>query len=186
MNMDGNRDGARRISESDVLRAFPVTPTSMGMQMHMLDVMYAPSDNLTLMAMLPYIRLSMDHVTRTGVHFNTKSDGIGDFKLAGIYGFYGNVRKDRHRVLLNAGVSLPTGSIDKADDTPAGPDQQLPYPMQLGSGTVDLLPGITYLGQTEDWAWLVEGKGTVRLGKNSNDYKLGDRLHLAARASKKW
>ncbi len=38
----------------------------MDMEMHMLGVMYAPSDDVTLMAMVPFVRLDMDHRTRTG------------------------------------------------------------------------------------------------------------------------
>lgn len=184
MRMDGNRDGTDRVSSGEVLRDFPVTPTDMNMEMHMGEVMYAFTDNLTLMAMLPYIRLSMDHITRTGVRFTTTSEGIGDFRVKGIYTLYRN-EFDRHRVLVSAGVSLPTGSIDKQDDTPVGPDQQLPYPMQLGSGTFDLLPGLTYLGQTDNWGWGGEALVTLRLGENGNDYTLGNRYHLAAWGSRK-
>ena len=146
--------------------------------------MYAPSDDLTLMVMLPYIRLSMDHVTRTGVRFTTKSDGIGDLQVKTLYTVY-RIGYDRHRFLLNSGVSFPTGSIDEKDATPAGPDQQLPYPMQLGSGTFDLLPGISYLGQTENWGWGVDGMATIRLGENDRDYTLGNRYHLSGRLDRK-
>jgi hypothetical protein len=48
----------------------------------------------------------------------------------------------RHRLLLKGGLGLPTGSIDATMD-----GVPLEYPMQLGSGTVSLLPGFTYLGQ---------------------------------------
>ena len=185
MNMDGNRDGTNRISTSDVHKDFPVAPTNMSMEMHMPMVMYAPSDDLTLMAMLPYIRLEMDHVTRTGVRFTTKSEGIGDLKVSALYTFF---RRgfDRHRLVFNGEVSFPTGSIDEKDGTPAGPNQQLPYPMQLGSGTFDLHPGIAYLGQTESWGWAVEVKSTIRLGENGNDYTLGNQYQLLMRVDWKW
>lgn len=186
MTMAGNRERTARKSESEVLQDFPVAPTNMTMQMHMLEGMYAPTDNLTLMVMLPYLRLSMDHVTREGVRFMTKSKGIGDVQVVVLHTFYGNVRRGRHRFLFNAGLSFPTGSIGEKDNTPAGPDQKLPYPMQLGSGTFDLLPGITCLGQTEDWAWMVQPKGTVRLGRNNSDYRLGNRFHFEAWATRKW
>ncbi len=184
MNMDGSRDGTSRISDSDVLKDFKVTPTNMSMEMHMGMLMYAPSDDLTLMAMLPYTRLEMDHLTRTGVRFTTASEGIGDLEMTALYTFF---RRDfdRHRLVLRAGLSVPTGSIDEKDRTPAGPNQQLPYPMQLGSGTFDLRPGITYFGETEDWAWAAEVDGTIRLGENSNDYTLGDRLHLSAMGTRR-
>ncbi len=185
MRMDGNRDGTDQLTAEEVLRAFPVTPTDMDMGMHMFEVMYAPSDELTLMAMLPVNQISMDHVTRTGVEFTTESQGLGDVALEALYTFYGDVRRDQHRLLLNAGVSLPTGSIDERDDTPAGADQPLPYPMQLGSGTVDLLPGLTYLGESEDWAWMAQVKGAIRLGRNDNDYRLGNQARFGAWGARK-
>jgi hypothetical protein len=78
---------------------------------------------------------------------------------------------------VNLGVSLPTGALDKADVTPASAPGAavLPYPMQLGSGTVDLMPGATYLGQTPDWSWGAQGLVTIRLGENERDYRLGHR-----------
>ena len=135
MRMQGNRDGTSRQSSGDVLQNFPVTPTEMNMAMHMFEVMYSPSSDLTLMAMFPYLRLSMDHLTRSGIQFTTESQGLADISFSGLYTVYGDAEKGGHRLLVIPGVSFPTGSIDQKDDTPAG-HQQLPYPMQLGFGHV--------------------------------------------------
>ena len=140
MEMEGSRDGTRSLSNNDVLADFPITPTRMSMQMHMLDIMYAPSDNLTLMLMQPFISMEMDHVTRTGVRFTTESEGLSDLKLMATWTAW-QQKQRKHRLLLTGGISIPTGSIDEKDNTPLGV-QQLPYPMQLGSGTFDLLPAI--------------------------------------------
>jgi hypothetical protein len=75
-------------------------------------------------------------------------------------------------------VSLPTGSIDARGDTPAGSDVRLPYPMQLGSGTVDLRPGLTWLGQVDNWSFGVQSRGVIRLGDNENDYHLGNQFGI--------
>ena len=87
MDMDGNRSGSSRVSERDVLAEFMVTPTKMSMEMHMLEVMYGVTDKVTLMGMLPYIRKSMDHVTRMGTRFKTETEGLGDLSLSTIYTF---------------------------------------------------------------------------------------------------
>lgn len=175
MDMDGNRDGTDSLSTREVLEQFPVTPVDMSMEMHMLGAMYAPTDNLTLMAMAPYISKEMDHVTRMGVRFTTDSDGFGDIKTTALYKIFD---QDRQRLHLHFGLSFPTGSIEERDDTPAGDDQILPYPMQIGSGTFDLLPGITYLGQSDQGSWGAQALTTLRLGENSNDYRLGNQLQL--------
>jgi hypothetical protein len=81
MAMDGNRDMTTGLTPADVLTTFPVTPLRMPMDMYMAGLMYAPSDRVTLMGMLPVLGLSMDHMTRSGVSFTTDSKGIGDTKL---------------------------------------------------------------------------------------------------------
>jgi hypothetical protein len=171
MAMEGNRSGTSNISTAGVLAGWPVAPLEM--TMHMLGVMYAPIEKLTLTAMLPFSFISMDHITRTGVRFTTETHGVGDLQLGGLYELG---RWDQHGVHLNFGFGLPTGSVDERDATPAGANSLLPYPMQLGSGTVDFLPGLTHLGQSEDWSWGSQLRGTVRLGDNEEDYSLGDRL----------
>ena len=184
--MDGNRDGTKSVGNGDVLKNFAVSPTDMDMQMHMAMVMYAPTDDFTLKGMIPYIRKSMNHVTREGIRFAERSDGIGDLNLNALYTVY-SYKRDRHRLILNGGLSVPTGSIDEKD---FGPDRsagkaRLEYPMQLGSGTFDLRPGLTYVGQTPDWAWGSDFIPTIRLGRNSHEYSLGNRYELTAWAARR-
>jgi len=176
MRMAGNRGRGGELSRADVLADFMVAPLEMTMEMHMLGLMHAPSDDLTLMFMFPYIIASMDHQTRPGARFTTDSDGPGDIKISGLYKLAQWVGQQIH---ANLGVSLPTGSIEERDDTPAMANAKLPYPMQLGSGTFDILPGVTYLGQSGDYSWGAQARGTVRLGRNSSGYSLGDRGGLS-------
>ena len=176
MDMDGNRSGTNRVSSSDVLSQYMVTPTDMDMHMHMLGFMYAPTDYLTLMAMVPYTEISMNHLTRSGMSFKTRASGLADISITGLWSVF---KDSNHSLHLNTGVSLPSGEIDERDDTPAGPDSKLPYPMQIGSGTVDLLPGITYLGNYEEFSFGAQVTGTVRLGENDNDYTLGNQFNAS-------
>jgi hypothetical protein len=173
MQMNGLRDGTENITANEVLTdyGYPVTPTDMTGQMHMFGLMFAPSDNLTLMGMVPVKALSMDHATRAVGPFTTSSSGFGDIKLAGMWNL---PPVGDQRIHLNLMLSFPTGSINKRDATPAG-EVRLPYPMQIGSGTFDLTPGLTYLGQSGDWSWGGQGLTTFRLGENDNGYRLGHR-----------
>ena len=171
MSMNGNRDHTRRVSTGSVHRGFPVAPVDMDMEMHMLGAMWAPRDDLTLMAMLPFTRLDMKHRTRTGRSFTTRANGIGDVKVTALIRL---LDRGQHHVHLNAGVSIPTGSISVKDDTPMG-RVRLPYPMQLGSGTWDLLPGITYTGSRKAISWGSQLRGTLRTGINSKGVRWGNR-----------
>ena len=175
MSMDGNRDGTNGRSVADVLQDFPISPTKMTMQMQMVSLMYAPSDAVTLMAMAHFVDLEMDHITRSGMEFTTRTSGIGDSKVGGKFTVYD---RNERRVVVSGVLGVPTGSIEERGRTPMGPDQKLPYPMQLGSGTYDLLPGVLYLVELEKWAYGGELMGVVRLGENSEGYTLGDRTTL--------
>jgi len=182
MEMAGNRDGTTDLTPADVrARGFMAVPTDMTMQMHMFGVMFAPTDDLTLMGMAPYIRKEMDHLAGMplgAVEFTTKTEGFGDVKLTALQRLFD---RDAHHLHLNFGVSFPTGSIDETDTTPAGgPGTVLPYPMQLGSGTFDLLPGLTYTYTRPRWSFGAQAQGTLRLGRNDADYSLGDALDATA------
>jgi len=175
MDMDGNRKGTSNQSTSEVLADYMVAPLDMTMDMQMVGVMFAPSDDLTLMVMGSYVELEMEHVTRMGMRFKTRASGFGDTSLMGLYRLWD---RGAHHLHLNAGFSAPTGSIDNEDNTPmsGGANVQLPYPMQLGSGTWDLLPGITWTFKSSDeWSAGAQASAVLRVGENDHDYTLGDR-----------
>jgi hypothetical protein len=186
MDMDGMRSGTNRVSSSDVFaEGYTVSPESMTMDMHMFGMMYAPTDKLTLMLMANYIEMEMDHrifsqmaanmINGGDTTFTTQTRGIGDLKLGGLYRFYLRENRKAH---FGLSLSLPTGSIDEEDVTPrpgGATKQQLPAPMQLGSGTYDLLPSLTYVQQFENWSWGAQGNAIIRLqSENDNDYRLGN------------
>lgn len=203
MDMDGYRSGTNRIGPETVATTpnvffgrpgqppnIRIVPTSMTMDMHMFGAMYAPNDRLTLMAMLPWIEKEMNHITFAGPAgttrlgtFKTKSEGWGDLKISGLYGL---MERGNHKLHLNFGLSLPTGSTSERANalTPAGVfmNMRMPYGMQLGSGTYDLLPGITYSGRSGNSGWGAQLTGVVRTGK-SDGYRLGNEVALTTWAS---
>ena len=178
MDMDGLRDGNNHISHNEVLAdpRFDITPTFMGMHMHRVHAMYAPTDDLTLMAMLPWVEKWMDHTTITGLNFRTKSSGIGDIKFKGNYVLNRmSSTSETHVFILTAGLSFPTGSIQNKDFIrPAGRVQTLPYIMQLGSGTYDPIIGLTYFGLVDNFHWGLQGMADIRIGENDHHYRLGN------------
>lgn len=183
MRMEGNRDGTERLDPEEVLQGFMVAPLDMDMQMHLFGFMYAPTDWVTLMAMLPLVELSMDHLTRMGDEFTTENDGIGDLRLTGLLRLWEN---EHHHVHANLGMSFPTGTIRAKDATPADPNTTLPFPMQIGSGTFDLLPGITYVGHTDRFSWGSQVVGTARLGENSAGWTAGNRVDFTGWVAYPW
>lgn len=180
MDMAGYRAGTSHRAPEDLFQqGYGVAPLKMTMEMHMFGLMYAPSNKVTLMGMLPYVEKRMTHqqnpMMGTAV-FKTTTKGLGDIKIGALVGV---LDEGGHRVHLNLGVSLPTGSIGERGDT-LKPDQPLPYAMQIGSGTWDLLPGITYVGHNADISWGAQMMSTVHLGTNHQNYSWGDQYYATA------
>ena len=190
MRMEGLVEGSDQVSAASVTGSMMmpgsamVAPTRMDMQMQMLGVMYAPSDALTLMLMTSHKRFSMDHITRMGATFTTESEGLGDTKVGGLIRLYESADSS-HRIHLNAGLSLPTGSIDEKDDTAAMADAKLPYGMQLGSGSVELLPGITWQAYSGAYNVGAQLSAALPLERNDNDYRLGNSAALTVWVARK-
>ena len=170
MRMEGNRVGSRRVATDAVLADYMVAPTEMDMEMSMFHLMYAPSDRYTLALMVPYVRTSMDHVTRMGARFTTRARGIGDIRL-GVLAI--PWESEDSRIIASLDLGLPTGEIGAKDETPMG-RVRLPYPMQLGSGSLSAQPGLGWEFWLEDWAYGVRAQGVFQLHRNRYDYRLGD------------
>ena len=196
MDMAGNRIGTNSIDPDTTVTTIPnrffgapmqpptlrIVPTEMTMDMHMFGAMYAPTEWLTLMVMGMYIEKEMDHITYMGGMgttqlgtFTVKTDGIGDTSVSGLIKLFDDGMHSAH---INAGISLPTGSTDETHEilTPMNmrPTVRVPYAMQIGSGTWDLMPGITYNGHLDQWYWGAQYMGTIRTG-DDNGYSWGDK-----------
>jgi len=194
MDMNGNRNGTNRLSPTDISGDFAnttgvgpatlrIVPTQMTMDMHMLGGMYGLTDKITLMGMINYIDKDMDHITFAGGdpdlelgRFNTQTKGWGDTKIAALFNIH-------PKIIAKAGISLPTGSIKERGNilNPMNATQniRLPYAMQLGSGTYDLEPAITYTNAKGKMNWGTQYNAQIRLGENSQDYSLGDKHRLS-------
>lgn len=172
MEMDGNRNGTDRVSLP--LPGYMVSPLSMDMDMHMFGVMYGFTNTVTFMAMLPVSSISMDHmINMNGNEFTTEASGVGDLKLSALI-------ETGDNWVTSIGLNLPTGSIDEKDVTPAssGVAVEVPYPMQLGSGSYEFTLGTTYIKNYGDNSWGNKADLIIRLDDNDRDYKLGNSVVL--------
>ena len=160
--------------------------SDMSMQMHMLDLMYAPSERVNLMLMLQFMNMymSMDPLAGTttsggGGHDhggdNTHSTaGVGDTSVAAMLKLWDGPGQEIHAALA---LSMPTGSVNQKMSN----GQFMDYGMQLGSGTWDLQPSLTYSGSQRSWFWGAQLSGIWRTGgDNASGYKLGNVLQATA------
>jgi hypothetical protein len=175
MQMQGLLLSSSAVENDAVFKDYMAAPQNMTMHMHMLGIMYAPSDKLTMMLMGNYTANDMQLETKMNMSFETQSKGFGDVSLSGLIHLAKFKRQKAHATL---GVSIPTGSLNQRGSTPMNSDSRLAYPMQLGSGTWDPYVGVTYLGQSDRTSWGIQTVFKFRLGTNSEGYALGNTWNL--------
>jgi hypothetical protein len=173
-----------------------VKPTEMNMHMHMLDIMYAPTDWLNLMIMPQYIDMNMSMSPVNGAPF--APDGMGPIGSAvmhadhphttggvgdtGLYAMFKLIDNPSQHLHASLGLSVPTGDVGiKLRDVMQQSMGFTHYGMQLGSGTWDLKPSLTYIAEINNWSWGAQLSGTKRLeDKNSSGFALGDEIQSTA------
>ena len=194
----GMMHGTHRVSDQTIVEqgcsdASPCrfVPTYMDMRMHMLDLMYAPTKWLNVMLMPTFMDMDMNlrrlqgaPPAKPGTHEHNAAAGhetgaVGDtyfsslIKLLDIHG---------HWLHLSLGMSAPTGKVDIENRRIFRADGGLMhFGMQLGSGTWDFMPSLTYTGEHQRWLWGAQLSGVKRLeDKNKSGYRLGDLFQATA------
>ncbi len=198
MGMKGLMSGAVSVDKESVFVNYLMAPDDMRMDMHMLMGMYGITPRLTVMAMLNYnsnsMQMSMFDASvhnhpgmgsSPGATHSMKTSGLGDTRLHVLYSL---VNRASHQVVASAGVNIPTGSIQKegGGDEMMYANKRLPYSMQLGSGTKDVLPGITYLYQQEKITFSVQATAVIRMGRNAAGYTLGNESVFGSWVAYRW
>ncbi|MDX2308258.1 MAG: transporter [Hyphomicrobium sp.] len=164
--------------------------SEMLMQMHMLDIMYAPTDWLTLMVMPMWMSMDMtmvplegaghhggghgdDHGGHDGPHAHG-TDGFSDVVFGALVALTDTPGAKLHTGLM---VSAPTGSVSEKGSN----GNFTHYMMQLGSGTWDFQPSLTYNGRMDRVSWGAQVSGIIRMeDDNDSGYRLGDVFQATA------
>jgi hypothetical protein len=198
----GMRHGEKSASDQEVIdsgctpHSCSMKPTDMTMNMYMLDIMYAPTDWLTLMVMPMWMSHEMTMGPLKGVIPAGHDDhGMGGMAMGGhgehmrshshgTEGWGDTIFGPEIRLAHGPGyhlhvspmISAPTGRVDIADQ-----GVFTHYGMQPGSGTWDFWPSITYTGRADRLTWGAQVLGIFRLeDENESGYRLGDVFQATA------
>lgn len=180
--------GSDPVSDLDVANAgYSATVQSMDMDMAMLDLMWAPSDRLTLMVMPQYMRMKMEmrglpmipanmgashagHMLALGATMGHSHEGFGDTQVAALLSLRKTANSSLH---ADFAVSVPTGSVNAKNE--AG--NFIHYGMQSGSGTWDLVPGLTWTARNGRIGWGAQARYIFRAeDANKSGFRFGDRM----------
>ncbi|WP_428819474.1 hypothetical protein [Microbulbifer sp. MCCC 1A16149] len=171
---------------------YSMVPTAMTMDMHMLDIMYAVNDSLTLMLMPQTMSMDMTMAMSGGGHgdmqmgmemdtqmpmhgtYSHGTSGVGDTIVAGLFRLSDG---PSHKLHGTFGISAPTGDVDKKNSN----GTYVHYGMQLGSGTWDLMPAITYSGARERISWGAQASARLPMEEdNASGFQFGERYAATA------
>ena len=195
MHMEDNYDGTDKLTPAQIATmpnrfspphaaTYRIVPTSMDMQMHMFGAMVGLTDGFNLMVMGSHVRKEMEMLTFSGMAGTTAlgtssavTEGLGDGAVIGLVRLHSD---PVHKIHMNLGLSLPLGSTTERVRMLAANgmmmEMRASYGMQLGTGTVDALPGLTYTGKSGPLSWGFAYRGRVPLETSDEGWKLGD-LH---------
>ena len=187
-----NQAGDEEIADPAIVAAgFTARTETMTMDMVMLDLMYAPTANLTLMVMPHYMWHRMEmrgidpaagggaggghaghgagHVIPFGEVHPHSTQGFGDTLVSASYRL---ARRPGFGAHVTLGVWVPTGSADKknADGT------FVHYGMLPGSGTWDIEPSFTVSGRSAGIGWGAQAAYRWRTREhNGSGFAFGDK-----------
>jgi hypothetical protein len=197
--MAGNRNGTDDLSDAQIIKlpnpyqvgnsptSLSVVPQHMVMNMTMLDLMYAPSNLVTLMGTGMLMSKSMDLTTCPGMgpmtdrpqlgSFTTSSLGLTSISLSGLFRLY---EGDTARVHAQVGVQRSVGANNVTGEmlTPMNTRQAmvLPYGMQIGDGSTSVISALTYVANNDGWVYGGQLRSRNVIAKG--EWNFGDTLSL--------
>ncbi len=172
----GNRSGTTPLFQDDILDDFTVAPISLNTQTLNLELRFGVTDRVTIAASAPFILHNDLNETETTI-FGGHTNDIGDVKANMLVSI---LPEGPNMLSVGMGVSIPVGEIDERGQTATSSRAQLPFNMQTGSGSWDLLPSVSFITQNEFGTFGAQASSTIRLNENDRGYKLGDRFDMTA------
>ena len=80
------------------------------------------------------------------------------------------------QLTFRSSYSVPTGDLDQTSRAPTGGlvEQELPYPMRRGSGTVNARPALTLKNFYDRYSTGLQASANIPLGTNNEDYSVSN------------
>jgi hypothetical protein len=151
--------------------SFMMKPEEMIMEMHMIGIHYSINKKWSLMLMSSYQKKEMEAIMKMGRRkVSTSAQGVGDTLMKINYSL--NL-ENKSIISFTGGLSLPTGSIQKRDNS-----VRLPYGMQMGSGSYGAIAGVSFTKSRGQWSSVTVLEILSFLNESSEDYTFGHQSSL--------
>ena len=162
--------GTAPITSADVLDVFAVAPLTHDRLTGEFDVRFGVTDWATAEVSVPWTRNEMLNTTALGF-YETRSQFLGDLAFQGLFDL---LEMDEYRLTGTVGATVPLGTLGKRGVTSTGAQGVLPFTMQGGSGSWDVLVGGTFQAQNEVSSIGAQITTVTRIHTNTKGYRLGD------------
>lgn len=169
-SFQGVQLGTEVVGLGSVLDYYDTSPFQRRDREHRAVLSFGASESFTLLVDARWIDRNRD-VADEEFFITTNSSGLGDVLVEGLASVFDG---DAAKVALSGGVEIPLGSTDQRGDLLVLQDQVLPYEMQLGSGSISIVPGVSAQLQNEFGTVGAQMKARLRINDNDRDYRLGD------------
>lgn len=164
---------------SQIGERFYIYPSSYTENRQLVTVNYALMNSVSFNAVFPFIEKELNYFSAQANTTQMKSAGPGDWQLQLNWTATSNIT-------LSGGLSLPMGDHNIRQYATVGPMtrvQPLPYMMQLGSGTYDMLANLQYNSKlTGDFVLVADGRAIIRPLRNNAGYSQGNYFGGSAKA----
>ena len=168
--------GKNDVTEASVLElGFNFVPLERTVQMHEADVAVGVTDWLTVAARGGWVTINRTTANDSVLFFNQTS-GISDIQADALWDVY---HQGAYRAHLHTGLIIPTGAVDETGSFGPNANVQLPYDMQIGTGSWAVVPGATVEVMNDAGSVGVQMRGVFPLNNNSRGWKPGARIEGA-------
>ena len=100
--------------------------------------------------------------------------GVSDTAVVGLYRLH---HDSMNQINVFFGFFLPTGgtteTVSGFNNSGKFGVKRAVYTLQLGTGAVDAIPGVTYSGVLDKWSWGLAFRGRYALDTNAQGYRWG-------------
>lgn len=175
MGFEGVQVSTVPVLFDEVLDFYATAPFQRNDQAYAFQATFGVSDRFSILGTVAWIDRTRDLVNEE-FFFSTASSGLSDVQVEALFGVW---ERDAVKVHLHAGAEIPVGSIEERGDVLDASEQVLPYEMQLGTGSISVIPGITAQIQNESGTVGAQVKGFIRVNDNDRDYRHGDEVQGA-------
>jgi hypothetical protein len=156
----------------DVLDFYAAAPFGRTETAHILKASFGVTDWFTVQGTAGWLIRDREVGDET-VFTKTNSSGISDVEVAALVSVLDRNGVKAH---LIGGVEIPTGSIEKVGPDLGGTNRLLPYEMQLGTGSLAVVPGVSASIQNQKATVGAMVKARFRIMDNDRDYRYGDQF----------